>query len=119
MKKSVTGRVAVPALVLALAGCAGSGVHGRPAEGWREAVVVSLGSHGDLAAEADMDCSAGVVSDAPFVVARYHDAGVHSRSIGRLQRKSDPPLRVGQVVQVNIHDCSAPFVPMNAHPEHP
>ena len=118
MKKSITRRAAVPALMLALAGCAGSGVYGRPADGWHEAVVVSLGSHAALASEADRDCSAGDTSDATYVVARYRDGGLHSRSIGRLLGRADPPLRIGQEVRVNIRDCNAPFVPMNARPVH-
>lgn len=114
MKRPSMRRAALPVVMLAMAGCAGSGVFGKAPPGWHDAVVESLGDHAALAAGADLDCSAGVVSDAPFVVARYHRSGVHSRSIGRLLGPSDPPLHVGQKVRVSIHDCSAPFVPVSA-----
>ncbi|SCK12823.1 hypothetical protein VAR608DRAFT_0736 [Variovorax sp. HW608] len=112
MKLPRMRRVAMPVVMLVISGCAGSGVFGKATPGWHEAVVVGLGSQAALAAVADVDCSAGVVSDAPFAVARYHGAGVHSRSIGRLVQPSDPPPYVGQKVRVSIHDCSAPFIPL-------
>jgi len=109
------GRVAaVPVLLGALAGCGSPGVYGDPATGWRDAVVVRIGSQTELASMADLDCNAAGASKAPYVVVRFNDGGLHSRSLGKPQDTPGVSLQVGDEVHVNIKDCSAPFVPMTA-----
>ena len=98
-----------------LAGCAA--VPGTDASaysaGWRVAQVVEIGRTGDLARKADHDCGFGANPSAPYVVVRYHNGGVHTRSLGTVDLPDKPTLQVGDRVYVNILDCAMQLTPVN------
>ena len=98
-------------LLFVFTGCGATREYEDP--GWRYAVIVDIGRHGDLATTAGHDCSDALWPDAPYFIARYRD-GQHSRTIGKAQRPADGWLRIGQDVRVNVLDCNAAVIPLSA-----
>ena len=98
-----------------LVGCASVSGAGATAysDGWRAAQVVEIGRTGDLARTADHDCGFGANPSAPYVVVRYRNGGVHTRSLGTVDLPAKPTLQVGDKVYVNILDCAVQLTPVN------
>ena len=96
----------------ALGGCAAFDAHSLDrAAGWHAAQVVAVGRAGDLSGTADRDCGAAAGdASARYAVVRYHNGGVHSRSLGTDRLPVDTELKVGDAVYVNTLDCAAPLM---------
>ncbi|MDP9895546.1 hypothetical protein J2W32_004806 [Variovorax boronicumulans] len=95
----------------ALGGCTAFDAHSLDrAAGWHAAQVVAVGRAGDLSGTADRNCGAAGDASARYAVVRYHNGGVHSRSLGTDRLPADTELKVGDAVYVNILDCAAPLM---------
>jgi hypothetical protein len=89
---------------LALGGCASFDAHSLDrAAGWHAAQVVAVGRADALGRSADRDCG-GSGAEA-YVVVRYRNGGVHSRSLGTSRLPPGVPLSVGDAVYVNLPEC--------------
>ncbi|WP_431273087.1 hypothetical protein ACQ858_12625 [Variovorax ureilyticus] len=108
MKSAIAQRVWRSVLLAALGGCSVHGIYDH-AHGWRDAVVVEIGRESELSVLADRHCPGDAAADSPYLVVRFRDGGLHSRSLGKSVNPSDAPLRIGDEVRVNIFDCGAPI----------
>ena len=95
----------------ALGGCAAFDAHSLDhAAGWHAAQVVGVGRASELSGTADRDCGAPGEASARYVVVRYRNGGIHSRSLGTDRLPASTELKVGDAVYVNILDCAAPLM---------
>lgn len=91
---------------LALGGCASFDAHSYDrAAGWHAAQVVAVGRADALAVTVDRDCGGSIGGAAAYVVVRYRNGGVHSRSLGTSRLPQGVPLSVGDAVYVNVLEC--------------
>lgn len=107
MAKSLLAAIAVAVLPA----CAEFHAAGeRTAEGWREAVVVQIDNSALITQRKFGDCREGTAPQATagstYVVYRYKGVGSYSYRIAPLPDKL--PLKVGDLVDVNIKNCLVP-----------
>jgi hypothetical protein len=85
----------------------------RIAEGWREAVVVQIDRSAQIPQRVFGDCREGTpaqaTADTTYVVYRYKGVGSYSYRVAPLPDKL--PLKVGDLVSVNIKNCQTPPTP--------
>lgn len=101
-------------VALGIAGCAGPyDEEARYVAGWRLAEVVEVGTTATITRAVSRDCRAELpaVPDGAYAVLRYRTGNRFHRVESTSLVSNSAGVRAGDLVYINIADCSVPLVP--------